>query len=162
MLLFHFNLGYPLLDEDAELITSTAELVPRTDEAKSGIDDYARFQPPTADYAAQVFYHDLSADSHGATCVALVNKKIELGVAIRFNKNQLFNFTQWKQMGEGEYVLGLEPCNCYVDGRLDAKNREQLEYLEPGEERQFDVEIEILEGLNEIKSLVREVSRLAS
>ena len=162
MLLFHFNLGYPLLDEDAELITSTAKLVPRTAEAKSGIDDYARLQPPTAGYAEQVFYHNLNSDAKGNTIVALINKKIELGVALRFNKNQLFNFTQWKQMGEGEYVLGLEPCNCYVEGRLDAKNREKLEYLEPGEERQFDIGIELIEGLKEIETLVREVSRLAS
>ena len=162
MLLFHFNLGYPLLDEDAELITSTAKLVPRTAEAKSGIDDYARLQPPTAGYAEQVFYHSLNSDAKGNTIVALINKKIELGVALRFNKNQLFNFTQWKQMGEGEYVLGLEPCNCYVEGRLDAKNREKLEYLEPGEERQFDIGIELIEGLKEIETLVREVSRLAS
>lgn len=162
MLLFHFNLGYPLLDENAELIASTSELLPRTDEAKSGVDDYARFQPPTAGYSEQVFYHNLNSDTQGNTSVALINKKIELGVSLRFNKNQLFNFTQWKQMGEGEYVLGLEPCNCYVDGRADARNRDKLEYLEPGEERKIDIVIEIREGLDELEALVREINGLAS
>lgn len=63
-----------------------------------------------------MFYHNLKAKLDGSTRVALLNKKLELAVVIQFNKKQLNNFTQWKQMGEGEYVLGIEPCNCFVEG----------------------------------------------
>ena len=161
MLLFHFNLGYPLLDEDAELITSTANLRPRTAEAEGGMADYARFQPPTPGYSEQVFFHDLNSDANGDTTVALINRKIELGVALRFNKRQLFNFTQWKQMGEGEYVVGLEPCNNYVDGRVEAKKNKTIEYLEAGEERKIDIEIEVRDGMDDVEALVREINGLA-
>ena len=86
---------------------------------------------PFLTLCSPVLHHKLKSDAHGDTSVALINRKRELGVAIHFNENQLFNFTQWKQMGEGEYVLGLKPCNCYVGGRFDAKNNGTLEYLEP-------------------------------
>ena len=160
MLLFHFNLGYPLLDEDAELITSTANLRPRTSEAEGGMADYARFQAPTPGYSEQVFFHDLNADANGDTTVALINRKLELGLALRFNKHQLFNFTQWKQMGEGEYVVGLEPCNNYVDGRVEAKKNKTIEYLDPGEERKIDIWVEVREGTDDVESLVREINAL--
>lgn len=147
MLLYHFNFGYPLLDENAYLKIPTLKVTPRDEDANKGIDDYNTIQPPTANYLEQVFYHDLEADSNGETYISIINEKINLGVTIRFNKQELFNLTQWKQMGEGEYVLGLEPANCYVGGRQDPKNKDTLEYLEPGETREFQIEIEVLDNV---------------
>lgn len=159
MLLFHFNMGYPLLDEDSVLVTPTEKLTPRDSHADIGKATYNQSQPPTPNYREQVFYHQLKSDEKGATSVALINKKLKLGVAIHFNKNQLFNFTQWKQMGEGEYVMGMEPCNCYVGGRIDSRNEAVLEYLEPGEIRKFDLIVEILNGAKEIDVLIESINK---
>jgi len=153
-------MGYPLLDENAILVTPTGELTPRDQEAINGEASYNQCQPPTADYSEQVFYHTLNADQNGDTCVALINKKLSLGAAIHFNKNQLFNFTQWKQMGEGDYVMGMEPCNCYVGGRTDPRNAPIQEYLEPGEIRNFDLTIELVNGNEEIASIMKKISKL--
>lgn len=160
MLLFHFNLGYPLLDAETILVTPTEKLMPRDQEAVKGESAYNQCQEPTPDYSEQVFYHNLKSDQNGDTCAALVNQKLELGVAIHFNKNQLFNFTQWKQMGENEYVVGMEPCNCYVGGRLDPKNSEIMEFLEPGETRNFDLTIELLNGMDEIETTINKIKDL--
>ena len=160
MLLFHFNMGYPLLDEDAMMVTPTGILTPRDETAIRGEALYNQCQPPTPDFSEQVFYHNLKADSGGDTSVALINERLKIGVAIHFNKNQLFNFTQWKQMGEGEYVMGLEPCNCYVGGRTDPLNKNILEYLEPGETRNFDLTIEFLNGNDEINALTTKINNL--
>ena len=155
MLLYHFNMGYPLLDEDAELLSPSRTVTPRDEEAAKGSQSWHLMQRPTAAYAEQVFYHDLKTDAEGNTCVALVNRRLELGVAFHFNKKQLFNFTQWKQMGEGEYVTGIEPCNCYVGGRPDPRNKEiaHLQRLEPGECRNFDIVLEIVSGSQSINDL---------
>lgn len=158
MLLFHFNLGYPLLDEDSLLVTPTEKLTPRDTEALKGEASCHQFQKPTPDYSEQVFYHNLKSDGQGNTCVALINEKLEFGVAVHFNKNQLFNFTQWKQMGEGEYVLGLEPCNCYVGGRLDPLNKGILDVMKPGAVRQFDSMVEIIDGIVNIKKLIQMIN----
>jgi len=40
---------------------------------------------------------------------------------------------QWKNFVKGEYVMGLEPANCTIDGRSDALARGQMQFLEPGQ-----------------------------
>jgi hypothetical protein len=147
LLLFHFNIGYPLLDADARLVIPSEEVIPRDAEAAKGTVYYFRSQKPTPDYKEQVFYHKLKADENGNTDVAIVNDALDIALSIRFNKNQFFNFTQWKQMGEGEYVMGLEPCNCYVSGRTDPRNKGKLDILKPGESRDFDVTVELITGI---------------
>ncbi|NSW89149.1 MAG: aldose 1-epimerase family protein [Firmicutes bacterium] len=153
MLIYHFNLGYPLLSSKSYLLAPSINVVPRDEEAAKGIDSYNKFQLPTPGYNEQVFYHDLKADEKGRTFAALINPIQQLGVAIWFNKNQLYNMTQWKQMGEGEYVLGIEPCNCHVEGRAKARKDGVLQFIKPGEIRHFDLEIEIVEGMERIQEL---------
>ena len=158
MLLYHFNIGYPLLDENAVLLLPSRAIVPRDSEASKGSHLWQKMQPPTHDYAEQVFYHDLKRDVNGNTCVAIVNYRLDLGIAFHFNKNQLFNLTQWKQMGEGEYVLAIEPCNCYVGGRLDPRNKDVVEYLLPGESKNIDIEVEIITGSHDISALEKQIN----
>ena len=155
MLLFHFNIGYPLLDENAYLVVTSAKVTPRDAEAEAGTEAWNRCQEPAPGYREQVFYHDLRTDNKGNTSVALINETLNLGIALHFNSNQLFRFTQWKQMGEGEYVMGLEPCNCFVDGRTAPRNRSVIDSLEPGETRDFDIVLEILDGTDEIRHFER-------
>ena len=45
----------------------------------------------------------------GKTCVTIFNDDIKKGVNIRYDADELKYFTQWKMMGEYEYVLGLAP-----------------------------------------------------
>lgn len=160
MILYHFNLGYPILDENAEFLVPSKDVKSRDENAMTGIKDFSILQKPTANYREQVFYHDLKTDTNGNTFTALINENLELGLAIKFNKNQLFNLTQWKQMGEGEYVLGIEPCNCYGSGRADLKKRGVIEYIEPGEVRKFQIEVEILDGLAELNSIKDKILKL--
>ena len=153
MLLLHFNIGYPLLDECSQFLSSSKEIIPRDAEATKGMNEYHRFQPPTRQYAEQVFYHDLNADGNGDALVAIVNPKLEIGVSFRFDKQQFTRFGQWKQMGEGEYILGIEPSNCYVGGRVDPLNKKSKTYLQPFERKNFDIIIDFHSGEKQLKKL---------
>lgn len=147
MLLYHINLGFPLLDEASELLTEPHPVEPRDAAAETGLQDWMRFQKPTPAYVEQVFYHDLPADKNGWASVQLINRSRKLGLAVRFQKSTLPNFVQWKMMGQGTYVLGLEPANCQVGGRSQERTRGTLQLLQPGEVRKFLVEIEVSEGI---------------
>lgn len=149
MLLYHYNLGYPLLSEDSLFSAPTLKTTPINAIAEAGKDAYSKCQKPTPHYQEQVFYHDLKADENGNTYAALLNPVIDLGVIIKFNKNELNNLTQWKQMGEGDYVMGIEPCNCHVGGRANERNSGTLQEIQPGEIKHFSIEIEIIEGVKE-------------
>lgn len=158
MLLFHFNLGYPLLSSDAKLITPTRQLLPRDTEAEKGKDYYSSFEEPVAGYAEQVFGHKLMSSNNGKTSVALVNNKLALALGIEFNLNQFSEFYQWKQMGSGDYVLGLEPANCSVLGRAKALETGELDFIEPGESRHFDLEISIDDNSQKINSIIQKAN----
>ncbi|HHV96472.1 MAG TPA: aldose 1-epimerase family protein [Clostridiaceae bacterium] len=153
MILYHCNFGYPLLTSKSYFISWSESVYPRDEEAAKGINEYSRFQLPTPNFKEQVFYHKMKCDDEGKTFAALINPIQQVGIVIWFNKNQLWNLTQWKMMGEGEYVLGIEPGNCHVGGRKKSREDGTLEFIKPGEIRKFKLEVEILEGEEEIKEL---------
>jgi hypothetical protein len=125
-ILYHINLGYPLLSEDATLIIDPAETIPATDIAASAINDYKKFTKPQPGFFEHVYYHKLKADNEGKTGVRLENKTVGIAMDIRFNINQLPFLTQWKMMGQGDYVLGLEPCNVPTRNRVVLKEQDLL------------------------------------
>jgi hypothetical protein len=65
-------------------------------------------------------------------------------------------------MGEGTYALGLEPSTNRDAGRWDARERGELQWLAPGEERRYDLEIGALAGAAAIGEFEDRVSRLAA
>ncbi len=145
MLLYHINLGWPLLDADAELDLPSRRFVPRDETAAAGADSWNRFDAPRAGFAEQVFTHEL--DSGAETVEAkLTNRKLGLSLAVRFRPAELPALFQWKMLGAGTYVLGLEPANCSViEGRATARERDQLPVLVPGEARSYTLEFEVRE-----------------
>jgi hypothetical protein len=60
---------------------------------------------------------DLPAGEDGMAAITLRNRGLGLELEVSFRKAELPMFTQWKMMGQGEYVLGLEPANCHPDGQ---------------------------------------------
>ncbi|HEY3378781.1 MAG TPA: aldose 1-epimerase family protein [Armatimonadota bacterium] len=163
MLLYHCNLGFPVLSPDAQLVTPSRTVTPRDAAAAEGLATAATFQPPTPGYAEQVFYHEMETDTAGDVRVALVNPALDggLGVFIKYHKKTLPNFIQWKQMGHGTYVLGLEPANCQVEGRCAERERGTLPVLQPGEVRAYRLEIGVLDGLQAIEEFTQAVHATA-
>lgn len=160
MILYHINLGFPLVDEDSELIAPACEDRPRDDEAADGAELARGFQPPTAGYKEKVYYRDVPADKEGFARVALVNRRLGLGLEVAYGKKELPLLVQWKMMGEGHYVVGLEPSNCEVAGRARERERGALEELSPGEERELEVRMSVLSTPDEIASFEESMREL--
>ena len=94
--------------------------------------------------------------------------KIDLFRKLRidfYSKDQLKNLVQWKMLGQGAYVLGIEPANCHVEGRAAERARDTLEFLQPGEKRQFHLKMGVLASEDEIrecKARIEELTRRSS
>jgi hypothetical protein len=142
-ILYHMNFGYPLLSEDAELIIDPLTSVPRDSEAVRGMADFGRFIKPQPSYNEQVFFHTMRGNNKGETGVTIRNKKAGLALGIYFNMKQLPYVTQWKMMGYGEYVLGIEPCNVLCKSRKALREDNALPMLEPGESKINFLEITV-------------------
>jgi hypothetical protein len=159
MIIYHFNLGFPILDEGSRLVSTSKVYFPRDEEAKAGAEKFDTFQPPTKGFREKVYIHDLEVDEEGYAYTALVNDRLNLAFYIKFRKRELPRLIEWKMMGEGTYVLGMEPSNCFVMGRAKEKELVTLQYIEPQEEREFNLEIGVLQG-NEILQYEEKVNKI--
>lgn len=139
--LYHCNMGYPLLSENAEVKIPSLDVKPRNDHAKDGMDNCLKVENPQRGYEEKCYYHSLS----GKTCVSIYNKDINKGLNIKYDTAELPFFTEWKMMGEYEYVLGLEPGNCLPDGRDVMRASGSLEFLKPDEEKIHNIKFEFTE-----------------
>lgn len=143
MVLYHCNFGWPLVSPESELISPAAEVQPRDPAAEAGIGAWNRFQPPTPGFAEQVFSHQIEP-SDTPQVAAIVNPPLGLGMEVIFDSRTLTQLTEWKQMGFGDYVLGIEPGNCFPEGRVAARAAGHLRMLPPGETDTFNIGFRML------------------
>ena len=78
MILYHFNFGYPLLDEHTRLLAPILESIPRTEVAKQALADFNKFSAPIDQFPEEVFYHKLAAAKDGRTLAGVVNSELGL------------------------------------------------------------------------------------
>ena len=150
MYLYHINIGFPVVDAGSELISPTVKAVPRDKEAEIGKQDYNKFSSPVPGYKEKVYYHTMKPDSKGNVTAAIVNKQFNnnkgIGIYVKYPVKHLPYFVEWKMMGQGTYVVGMEPANCKVEGRAKFRKEGLLQFLEPGEKREYKLEIGVLEN----------------
>lgn len=147
MLLYHVNAGWPVVDEGAQLLVPAHGVVARGDHPVEG---YETLTAPQAGFVEEVFEHEVAAEPGGTVPVAIVNRRLGLGLYQVYRRDQLpFHFA-WRMLGEGTYAFAIEPCTNRAAGRLDARDRGELIELGAGERRVYDLEIGALDGRAEI------------
>jgi hypothetical protein len=157
MLLYHVNVGFPVVDQGAEVLVPARRVEARGEHRVEG---YAKLAEPAPGFVEQVFEHDVAAEPDGSVPVAVVNRQLALGAYEVFSREQLpFHFL-WRMLGEGTYVAGIEPCTNRTAGRLDARERGELIELDPGEQRTYDLELGALVGAGEIDGFAGRVAAL--
>jgi hypothetical protein len=141
MILYHFNWGSPLLSQDSKLI-----LKPLSTELRDkGMepDSWNTFLKPQPQFQERVYLHHLEKNSEGRVGYELLNSTLDLGVHVEWDHAALPYFTQWNMFGEGEYVLGLEPGNCFPCGRETERKNNRLEILPSFAEKEISITIEV-------------------
>lgn len=140
MILYHCNMGFPFLDESCKLITNANKIIPRDEDAQKGFNEIDNYFSPLEGFKEQVYYHHFSQEFAE---IKFINQNLNLILTIKYSTKELPNFIHWKMLGQGLYVVGLEPANCLVEGRDKERKRGTLKFLLPGEERQISLEIEV-------------------
>lgn len=160
MLLYHINLGWPVVSPFSTLAIEGSNPVPRDAAAADGLEDWWKLEAPVRGYAEKVYYHTPKPDAEGYVRVRVHNNSLRhrawpggITAYVKYAASDgaggepglkgLNRLVQWKQMGEGVYVLGIEPSNCHVEGRAQERQRGTLQFIEPGESRSYRVEIGI-------------------
>lgn len=160
MLLYHINIGYPLLDEGTRLLAPTRSVTPR-DQAASGHEDrWNLMDPPRDNEPEYVFIHDLAWDSKGNGVVCVVSDRLKLGLKIQFTGEHLPYFMEWKSTASGDYVLGLEPANSSVYGRPYHEAEGSLHRLPPFAKERNILTFTVLEGEEELRAAQAEIEAI--
>jgi galactose mutarotase-like enzyme len=162
MLLYHFNLGWPLADEGTDILWK-GSWQPRLDPSQHQIfqegSDFRKCPAPMKSHAGsgeEVAIIDPTSDSSGECACGLHNAAIGLALAIRFQKNQLPWLTNWQHWGKGEYVTGLEPGTHPPIGQAQARKEGTLIQLAPGESRSYDLTIELMQDHESIQTFLNQ------
>lgn len=140
--LYHMNMGYPLLDEDSIITIPSCEVLPRDEHAAEDITNWMHMEKPTDNYQEKCYYHKFKDKN---TVVSIEQPKLGVKLSISFDSKILDGFVEWKMMGVRDYVLGLECGNCYPDGRDVMRKTGMLKFLKPGQKIDYKVTI-MLEG----------------
>jgi len=164
MILYHCNFGWPLVDDRSEIIYKgrcESRGMDFDNELFNDTNDYKRCQKPLESHRGageSCGFIDVEPDSEGNCCVGLVNSQLALALKMTYQKRQLPALANWQHWGRGEYVCALEPGTNFPIGQNKARKSNKLITLEPGEKRNYDLEIQVLsktESINAFKSSVK-------
>lgn len=156
MLMYHCNIGYPLLSEKSRLIIPSKNIEARDNVSDQNIETWDVMPSPRDNEEEYVYLHELASDENGDTFAAVVDDTAKKGIVIHFNKNQLPFFGQWKSTASGDYVIGLEPGNSKIYGRQYHEENNSLYYLKSRQSIAYEIRFEIIESDDEILAVDKE------
>lgn len=132
MILYHCNMGYPLLNKGSIVKIPNNGVTPRNAHAEESIEKALIMDKPQPDYEECCYYYD-AKENGGVSRAGIYNAEIGKGVVLKYKKEQLPCLTEWKMIGKRDYVLGIEPGNCTPDGRDIMRKNGTLRFLKGGE-----------------------------
>lgn len=149
MLLYHFNFGWPLVDEGTDILWE-GKWFPRHGEENARIfkegNAFKKCPAPLESHLGsgeEVALVDIEADEAGISICGLKNDKLGLELEIKFHKEQLPWFANWQHWGKDEYVTGLEPSTHPLTGQANARADGSLIFIEPGESKKYEVVVSV-------------------
>lgn len=155
MILYHFNFGFPLMTEKTAISFPDRKVVAR-DEG-TPLQGFDMWESPQANYCERVYYHeDYAVNGETAhngdetSTVVISNPEFpraggtgRLEVRLTWSTRNLPRLVEWKMPGLGMHVLGIEPANCHVEGRVRERERGTLVTLHPGATVTYELELEV-------------------
>jgi hypothetical protein len=157
MVLYHFNFGFPLLTPKSQIYAPSRKVEPIDELSARSQDEWNFFEAPHMGQQERVYFHEMEKDSTGRVSVVLVSDRDNpsFGMRLSYDAAALPQFIEWKMTGANHFVLGLEPANCKVLGREKERQRGTLEVLAPGERREFQLELRVLDSPAQVADALR-------
>lgn len=108
-LLYHVNIGYPMLDEGARVVGKVKNVTGRTAWASEHASEREHISAPIDNQFEFCYFVDVAEPEF-----TLVNPKGK-SFTLRWSQETLPCFLQWKSMTSGDYALGFEPSTTLID-----------------------------------------------
>ena len=163
-LLYHCNVGPPLLEAGSRVVAPIHEMAPISNRAADGIDTYDTYGGPVAGFAEQVYCYELLPDAAGRSLTMLYNSKADRALVLRMSLAELPYFTFWKNTAalEDGYVTGLEPAINFPNFRTFERQHGRVRVLPPGGKWEAKWSLEVLDTATAVAEVLKEVVTLQS
>jgi hypothetical protein len=114
-LLYHLNVGPPLLEPGGSLAVPIKEIWPLTAHAAAGLAEFETIAGPVAGFQEQVYCVRPAADNNGNTTALLRDASGTRGISLHWNVSELPFMNVWKNTAGSRdgYVAGLEPATGF-------------------------------------------------
>lgn len=161
-MLYHFNVGVPLLDAGSQLVAPSSTVVPRNAHAAEGVGAYANYHAEEAGYEEQVYFHNMWAAGDGQTRVLLKNAHATAGVSLLYDARKLPCFSQWKNTTSvvDGYVTGIEPGTNFPNPRTYEGDQGRVLKLDAGGRATLELGVEWHQDAGGVKSAEHSVAKL--
>ena len=139
-LLYHVNIGYPMMDEGAKIVGDVNECQPRTPWAELQMATSYQIEAPVPGFEEACYYLKLKEPE-----ISMVNEKIGKKFSVSYSGDTLPHFLEWKSIAGGDYAVGLEPATTKLDGLFEYST------VAPGETLSFRVELSVTDELEKTR-----------
>ncbi len=109
-LLYHVNVGYPIVDVGAKIASKFVRTIPRNDWAAKQQPKMLEVEPPVDNFEEVCYFHETKDGE-----MSIVNRRLGKRFTVKSN---LRKFVEWKSRASGDYVIGLEPGSSWLDDQL--------------------------------------------
>lgn len=163
-LLYHINVGAPVLEEGAQLVAPIETMVPKTPRAVEGVETFATYEAPQPGFAEQVYLMQLQHDDEGQSRVMLRSQDASRGMGVEFDTHTLPYFIQWKNTGglRDGYVTGLEPATNFPNTRSFEGEHGRVVQLPPGGEQTYRLRLHLMDQRDQVDTFEQQIEQLQS
>jgi hypothetical protein len=161
-LLYHINVGEPLLGPGARIVAPVRTIAPRDDHAAASLEQWETFPAPTPGFAEQVYFFQLQPGDDGRATALLRDESGSRGISVAYPVGQLPYFILWKNAAASQdgYVCGFEPALNFPNPRSFEQRHGRVRKLLPGETVRFELQLQAHETQAAVEDTERAIHRM--
>ncbi len=145
-MLYHINVGAPLLGPGAELQVASQQVQGKDETSQAEIGEWNQIGQPQSGYAERVYFVTPQSSDGVNSAALLKSADRNLGLGVQFDTRTLPNLVVWKNtaaMADG-YVVGIEPATNLPNTRGEETAAGRVVTLGAGESVTFRVQLQPL------------------
>ncbi|QDT01809.1 hypothetical protein K227x_01770 [Rubripirellula lacrimiformis] len=161
-LLYHINVGSPVLGDGATLEAPIETLAPKDSLSASEMDQWNQFGPPQQGYSERVYFAKLRSNESRMTSAMLRAADGESGLGVTFNTKGLSRFILWKNTAAQSdgYVTGMEPATNFPNTREFEESHGRVVEIAGGETESFRVTLHPLVDAESVREMSAKIDTL--
>jgi len=159
-LLYHINIGQPVVEAGSRIHTNAKTICPRDTTAAKAIESWDRCEGPESGFSEQVYFMQAAADSSHWSEAMIASANQANGLSVQFCTRTLPYLNLWKNTAavEDGYVIGLEPATGFPNVKSFEEKNKRVVTLAGGESRVFRLKLEPLVSSDAVESAIKRIA----